>query len=212
MEVKYENNRRISSDSFNESGSLIPRQTERLPCGSASSKRTRWPFFASPTPRLTVVVVFATPPFWLTIAITLQWSTVFSPFNFDCFIFWLVCYFSLNPTHRGNIRRLRANQTHGNSTPAGFSASSVEKYHYALQRSSPPPKAIRLLLYKLDRSLLEEISAGLQHWLSICKECIWWMRIQLSKYTEVGFWKTKSLSSVDRQREWRILNQKPKIF
>ena len=38
------------------------------------------------------------------------------------------------------IRCLSANQVHGNFTPAGSSASSVEKYHYRLNLSSPYPK------------------------------------------------------------------------
>src|SRR3990172_4838 len=46
----------------------------RLPCGSRSMTRTRFPVSASATPRLSVVVVFATPPFWfantMTFAIT----------------------------------------------------------------------------------------------------------------------------------------------
>src|SRR5437764_8749509 len=36
----------------------------RLPCGSRSISSTRWPCSANATPRLSVVVVFATPPFW----------------------------------------------------------------------------------------------------------------------------------------------------
>jgi hypothetical protein len=36
-----------------------------------SQHRTRWPFSANATARLSVVVVFATPPFWLANAITL---------------------------------------------------------------------------------------------------------------------------------------------
>ena len=42
--------------------------------------------------------------------------------------------------------QLTANQTHRTFTSAGFSASSVEKYHYALHLSSPPPSAIRFLI------------------------------------------------------------------
>lgn len=38
-------------------------EDSKLPCGSASTSRTRLPELASPTPRLTVVVVLPTPPF-----------------------------------------------------------------------------------------------------------------------------------------------------
>src|ERR1700680_4819917 len=41
-----------------------------LPCGSMSTSRTRRPISASAAPRLTAVVLFPTPPFWLTIAMT----------------------------------------------------------------------------------------------------------------------------------------------
>ena len=41
-----------------------------LPCGSRSTTRTRKPSSASAAPRLTVVVVLPTPPFWLAIAMT----------------------------------------------------------------------------------------------------------------------------------------------
>src|SRR5947209_13719823 len=44
----------------------------RLPWGSMSQQSTRWPSSAKATARLSVVVVFATPPFWLANAITLQ--------------------------------------------------------------------------------------------------------------------------------------------
>ncbi len=49
----------------------IPCDIVRLPCGSMSQQRTRWPSSANATARLRVVVVFATPPFWLAKAITL---------------------------------------------------------------------------------------------------------------------------------------------
>src|ERR1035437_7830690 len=39
-----------------------------FPCGSISTTRTRRPSSASDAPRLTAVVDFPTPPFWLTIA------------------------------------------------------------------------------------------------------------------------------------------------
>src|SRR5581483_11118560 len=42
-----------------------------LPCGSMSQQSTRWPSSAKATARLSVVVVLATPPFWLANAITL---------------------------------------------------------------------------------------------------------------------------------------------
>src|SRR3989442_6236516 len=42
----------------------------RLPCGSRSIRRTRKPRSPSATPRFSVVVVFATPPFWLANAMT----------------------------------------------------------------------------------------------------------------------------------------------
>ena len=43
----------------------------RFPCGSMSTHSTRWPFSAKAAARLSVVVVFATPPFWLANAMTL---------------------------------------------------------------------------------------------------------------------------------------------
>ncbi len=50
---------------------FIPWLIVRLPCGSRSTSSTRSPFSLKATPRLSVVVVFATPPFWLANAITL---------------------------------------------------------------------------------------------------------------------------------------------
>ena len=47
--------------------------------GSASMSNTFLPCIASPTPRLTVVVVFPTPPFWLHTEIVLQFDTSFCP-------------------------------------------------------------------------------------------------------------------------------------
>src|SRR3979411_1574577 len=41
-----------------------------FPCGSMSTTSTRRPSSARDAPRLTAVVDFPTPPFWLTIAIT----------------------------------------------------------------------------------------------------------------------------------------------
>ena len=51
------------------SGSM-PCDIVRLPCGSMSQHRTRWPSSANATARFSVVVVLATPPFWLARAIT----------------------------------------------------------------------------------------------------------------------------------------------
>src|SRR3954465_5740360 len=43
----------------------------RLPWGSMSTARTRWPDSLKATARLRAVVVLATPPFWFAKAITL---------------------------------------------------------------------------------------------------------------------------------------------
>ena len=51
------------------SGSM-PWDIVRLPCGSMSTQRTRWPSSAKATARFSVVVVLATPPFWLAKAMT----------------------------------------------------------------------------------------------------------------------------------------------
>src|SRR4051794_9353271 len=51
-------------DSSSESGSM-PWLIVRFDCGSRSTHSTRWPFSANATARFSVVVVFATPPFWL---------------------------------------------------------------------------------------------------------------------------------------------------
>src|SRR3954468_20033551 len=51
------------------SGSM-PCDIVRLPCGSMSTHNTRWPSSAKATARLSVVVVLATPPFWLANATT----------------------------------------------------------------------------------------------------------------------------------------------
>ena len=56
-------------DFSTESGSM-PWLIVRLPCGSMSTASTRWPASANATARFRVVVVFATPPFWLANAIT----------------------------------------------------------------------------------------------------------------------------------------------
>ena len=49
---------------------LTPSPTDSEPCGSKSTSSTRRPSSASAAPRLMVVVVLPTPPFWLHIAIT----------------------------------------------------------------------------------------------------------------------------------------------
>src|SRR4051812_38534732 len=56
-------------DFSTESGS-IPWLIVRLPCGSMSTASTRCPASAKATARFRVVVVLATPPFWLANAIT----------------------------------------------------------------------------------------------------------------------------------------------
>ncbi len=53
------------------SGSM-PWDIVRLPCGSMSQHSTRCPSSANATARFSVVVVLATPPFWLASVITLQ--------------------------------------------------------------------------------------------------------------------------------------------
>ena len=47
---------------------LSPSPTESEPCGSKSTSSTLRPYSASAAPRLIVVVVLPTPPFWLHIA------------------------------------------------------------------------------------------------------------------------------------------------
>src|SRR4051812_4281569 len=47
---------------------FTPRPTEQAPCGSKSTSSTRRPYSARAAPRLIVVVVLPTPPFWLHIA------------------------------------------------------------------------------------------------------------------------------------------------
>src|SRR5688500_8217722 len=49
---------------------LSPRPTDNDPWGSKSTRSTLRPYSASEAPRLIVVVVLPTPPFWLHIAIT----------------------------------------------------------------------------------------------------------------------------------------------
>ena len=64
------------------------------------------------------------------------------------------------------IRRLCASQPHGNSTPAGSSGGSVEKYHCPLCLSWPSPVAVRLAVHG-QSSLVpkKEVAACLQPWL-----------------------------------------------
>src|SRR3954453_14078554 len=50
-----------------------PRPTDSEPCGSKSTSSTLRPNSASEAPRLIVVVVLPTPPFWLHIEITRAW-------------------------------------------------------------------------------------------------------------------------------------------
>ena len=97
----------VDSDTSNSSGFFTPRLTVRLPCGSASINKTLFPVFARPTPRLTVVVVLPTPPFWFVIAITLQFSMRFSSFlgiHSDPFLYRYVPvrYLSSTPHAHGN--------------------------------------------------------------------------------------------------------------
>ena len=55
---------------------LSPRPTDSEPCGSKSTSSTLRPYSASEAPRLIVVVVLPTPPFWLHIEITRAWPWV----------------------------------------------------------------------------------------------------------------------------------------
>src|SRR4051812_49384864 len=48
----------------------MPCDMVRFPCGSMSTQSTRKPFSTNATARFSVVVVFATPPFWLANAMT----------------------------------------------------------------------------------------------------------------------------------------------
>ena len=59
-------------DSSRVSGSM-PWDMVRLPCGSMSQQRTRWPSSAKAAARFNVVVVLATPPFWFANAMTFAW-------------------------------------------------------------------------------------------------------------------------------------------
>src|SRR5690242_3964337 len=57
---------------FSSVSGSIPCDMVRLPCGSMSQHSTRWPSSAKATARLSVVVVLATPPFWLANAMTFE--------------------------------------------------------------------------------------------------------------------------------------------
>ena len=61
----------------------MPWDIVRLPCGSMSTHRTRWPSSAKAAARLSVVVVLATPPFWLANAMTLAFPSTVAPM-LDC--------------------------------------------------------------------------------------------------------------------------------
>src|SRR3954449_7729302 len=50
-----------------------PSPTDSEPCGSKSTRSTLRPYSASDAPRLIVVVVLPTPPFWLHIDTTRAW-------------------------------------------------------------------------------------------------------------------------------------------
>src|SRR3954467_4806002 len=57
---------------------LSPRPTDSEPWGSKSTSRTLRPYSANAAPRLIVVVVLPTPPFWLHIEMTraLPWMLI----------------------------------------------------------------------------------------------------------------------------------------
>ena len=55
----------------NESPCRAAAQSSALPCGSASMSNTRKPSFANCAARLTLNVVFPTPPFWLSTPMTI---------------------------------------------------------------------------------------------------------------------------------------------
>lgn len=67
----------------------------------------------------------------------------------------MVCaLFVLDPRAQWEIIKSPiANRLHRNLTSAGFSASSVEKYHYPSRLSWPPSGATRVSSYKFYRSL-----------------------------------------------------------
>ena len=71
---------------FRSSGFFMPRLTVRLLWGSVSTSSTFFPCCASPTPKLTVVVVLPTPPFWLATATTLHLFMGFRLLSLDIVI------------------------------------------------------------------------------------------------------------------------------
>src|SRR4051794_6932136 len=62
---------RTSNMDFSTVSGSMPCDMVRLPCGSMSQQRTRWPSSAKAQARFNVVVVLATPPFWFANAMTL---------------------------------------------------------------------------------------------------------------------------------------------
>src|SRR5918997_6582667 len=67
-------------DTSSVSGSM-PWLIVRLPCGSRSVQRTRWPRSTKAAARLRVVVVLATPPFWFVKAMTLAVGSIRSAYS-----------------------------------------------------------------------------------------------------------------------------------
>src|SRR6476619_5379058 len=60
---------------------LRPRPTDSDPWGSKSTSRTLRPYSARAAPRLIVVVVLPTPPFWLHIETTRAWVSPVTGFG-----------------------------------------------------------------------------------------------------------------------------------
>ena len=69
----------VAREMSSSSGRLIPRLIDNEPCGSASISKTFLPALWSPTPRFNAVVDLPVPPFWFSIAITLQF-TIFTSY------------------------------------------------------------------------------------------------------------------------------------
>src|SRR4051794_12449088 len=67
---------RTSYIDFSTVSGSMPWDIVRLPCGSMSQQRTRWPSSAKAQARFSVVVVLATPPFWFANAMTLAFLGV----------------------------------------------------------------------------------------------------------------------------------------
>src|SRR4051794_11902256 len=74
-------------DISSESGSM-PWLIVRFDCGSRSTQRTRLPFSANATARFSVVVVFATPPFWLANEITWAFGPPGDACDSACGVVW----------------------------------------------------------------------------------------------------------------------------